>query len=217
MRGVLAAAVAVVSLSGCASDETSVATDTTATTTAGATPSPSGSTDDSAGEPDPGDGADSPDPSDTREASPRAGPVTAIAAYEVLSADTTGFFEAAHRAEARHPDAVPRTEEEVLDLVDYDFADGVSLVEWDSDGHICFMGPGDTYLAMSERKSDLVRVFGTGACNYDDGDVVLRLVADASFRLTERVVKGGDVARRIPSLERFEENLNRLMTESVED
>jgi hypothetical protein len=132
-----------------------------------------------------------------------------VQAYDVLVRQTDRFFAAAQIAEEANPDADPQSAEELLALVDYSFAEGVALSAYDEE-HVCFTGPGPTYLSLVERKDDLRRSLGTGECAYDDGDVVLEVVFDegAGFHLKQRVVKGADIAEQIPALDDFVDTVN---------
>jgi hypothetical protein len=138
--------------------------------------------------------------------------MTTVEAYAVLVRHVNGFFRAAEAAEEQHPEAVPESLEDVLALAGYVFRDGVSLREYDlTDDHVCFTGPQDTYLALTEVDHDLRRLLGTGGCDYTDGEIVLEygLAKNApGFRLRERVIKGRDLAQQVPGLDEFADIIN---------
>ena len=141
-------------------------------------------------------------------------------AYNLLAQDTNRFFAAAEAVEETNPDAHPKTVEDLLALVDYTFADGVALsVYEDNDNeHVCFTGPEETFLSLSESEGgDLRRIFGTGECAYDDGDVVLEIIfkPGANLRVEERVLEGKDIAEQIPALDGFVDVLNEAFAGSA--
>ena len=138
-----------------------------------------------------------------------------VQAYNLLAQDTNRFFAAVEAAEESNPDADPQSAEELLALVDYTFADGVTLSAYDEE-HLCFTGPEETYLSLSEHKDDMRRIFGTGECAYDDGDVVLEITfkPGASLRVEERVLEGKDIAEQIPALDGFADVLNEAFASS---
>lgn len=135
--------------------------------------------------------------------------LTKVEAYAVLVRQTDRFFAAASAAEKTNPDADPQSAEELLALVDYTFTEGVTLAKYDEE-HLCFTGPGSTYLSLFERKDDLRRLLGTGECTYDGGDVVLEVVFDegAGLHLEQRVLEGADIAEQIPGLDDFVDTVN---------
>ena len=141
-----------------------------------------------------------------------ASPMTTVEAYAVLVRNVNGFLEAAEAAGEQHPEAVPQTAEDLRALTDYVFRDGVSLQEYDDpESHICFTGPQDTYLAVTEVDHDLRRILGTGDCDYSDGEIVLvyRLTQDVDgLTWSERVDKGQDLAEQVPGLDEFADIIN---------
>ncbi|WP_344154642.1 hypothetical protein [Nocardioides koreensis] len=138
--------------------------------------------------------------------------MSTVQAYDLLAEESARFVAAAEAAEESNPDADPQTAEELLALIDYTFADGVALSVYDEE-HVCFTGPESTYLALSERENDLRRIFGTGECAYDDGDVVLEVtfVPGARLRVEERVLEGKGLAEQIPALGGFVDALNKAL------
>lgn len=137
---------------------------------------------------------------------------TTLEAYNVLAKDMNGFFAA---AEHLPPQKAPKDAEDLRALVDYDFRDGVTLVEYDdTEHHLCFTGPENTYLTLSEPADTLQRSLGTGDCNYDDGAVVLEVVFPDDMPgalVTERVIKGERLAKQIPALADFSDLINRSL------
>ena len=144
------------------------------------------------------------------------------AAYQLLVADVVGFVAKAEAAERLHPDASPSTAEEVLELTDYRFAEGVELVTYsDEKARICFTGPKATYLTFTEPESgdDLVLSLGGGSCAYGDGEVVVTLFVpegSSTFALESRVDKGDEIAAGVPALDDFVELLNANTTVTTE-
>lgn len=144
-----------------------------------------------------------------------------VRAYDILAEDVNGFFAAATEAESRTPQKAPASAEDLLALVDYEFGDGVALAVYD-DAHerICFTGPKNTYLTLSEPEESLQRTLGTGACNYDDGAVVLEVAFPDDMPgapVSERVIKGEDVAKGIPALVEFADILNASLRNDLQD
>ncbi len=136
-------------------------------------------------------------------ASPPSPRPSRVRAYNLLAGELARFVDAAQVVEKAHPDAHPETAEEALALVDYTFADGVTLSVFDSDGRVCLTGPEETYLSLSESTGgDLRQNLGTGPCVYDDGDVVLSIdFKVAELRVKGRVLKGQEIAEQVPALE----------------
>lgn len=137
--------------------------------------------------------------------------------YRALSAAVNGFFAAVQRVEDDQPGAEPANAEEMKALVGYEFPKGVDLVGY-STKRICFLGPDDTHLVFATDPDTLRQLLGTGACRYDDGDVVVDItfdfVTDGDLPKTvyhHRVVKGGNVAARIPGLHAYLDLLNTSM------
>ena len=147
------------------------------------------------------------------------GTSSTLQAYDLLAGEVTRFVAAADAAEQSSPDVDPQTPEELLALIDYTFADGVTLSVYEDkhNGHVCFTGPEETFLSLSESESgDLRQILGTGECAYDDGDVVLELVLKPGARVhvEPRVIKGKDIAEQIPALDGFVDQLNEALAGS---
>ena len=154
------------------------------------------------------------------QAAASPGTSSTVQAYNLLAQDTNRFFAAAEAVEETNPDAHPKTVEDLLALVDYTFADGVALsVYEDNDNeHVCFTGPEETFLSLSESEGgDLRRILGTGECAYDDGDVVLEITfkPGANLRVEERVLEGKDMAEQVPALDGFVDVLNEAFAGSA--
>jgi hypothetical protein len=138
-----------------------------------------------------------------------------LAAYEALSQQVNGFFEAAAATQDAWLVADPRTVEEMVEVTGYAFEGGVALAEYTQDEELmCFTGPDGTFMSLSVPDGDeevLRRLLGRGACAYDDAEIVLQvLVLDDSIdrRLNERAVKGRQLAAQVPSLAEFVDVLN---------
>jgi hypothetical protein len=144
---------------------------------------------------------------------------TTLGAYNILAEDVNGFFAAATDAERRTPQKAPVSAEDLLAVVGYEFGDGVALAVYDDpQERICFTGPENTYLTLSEPEDSLQRTLGTGECNYDDGAVVLEVVFPDDMPgalVSERVIKGEDVARGIPALAEFADIVNASMRDDL--
>ena len=143
-----------------------------------------------------------------------------LAGYRVLSDVMNGFYTKAVRVAKRHPHASPETAEELKALVNYKFPEGVDLVEYGdpeeesgATGRMCLLGP-DSHLVLGTVEDDLRLMLGTGACRYDDGDVIVDLSFDfdapseQSVVWSATVVKGANVAAQIPGLTDFLDVLN---------
>lgn len=127
-----------------------------------------------------------------------------IAGWNAVSDDLNGFFTRIYTIPQR-TGKPPANVAEVNDWVKYTYRDGVQLADFQQSGRrLCLTGPGDTYLAMTLAE-DLTRTLGTGACDYDDGDIVLVGTSKDDTSVVEKVTKGADLARQVPPLEKFVE------------
>jgi len=147
---------------------------------------------------------------------------TTLGAYNILVEDVNGFFAAAYEAERRNPaPKAPKNAEELLALVGYEFRDGVTLAVYDdAQERVCFTGPENTYLTVSEPEDSLQRTLGTGECQYDDGAVVLEVVFPDDMPgalVRERVIKGEDVAKGIPAIAGFADIINASLRDDLPD
>ena len=156
-------------------------------------------------------GAPTTAPPGTTESAPAPSPSPGdtVAAYRYLVHDVTGFVAAAIAAEQQTPDVQPDDPAEVLELVDYDLADGVELAAWDDDG-ICFTGPGDTWWSFGEAGQTFLRLrLGTGECAGPAPDVVVDIGPGKDVsHLRTRVRAGADIAAQLPELDDFVELMN---------
>lgn len=141
-------------------------------------------------------------PGSTGSGKPESAGDARIAGWNDVSDDLNGFFTRIYTIPKR-TGKPPANVAEVNDWVDYTYRDGVQLADFQQSGRrLCLSGPADTYLTMTLGE-ELKRTLGTGACNYDDGDIVVIGSPKGKDDIVEKVTKGEDLAKQVPTLEKF--------------
>lgn len=125
-----------------------------------------------------------------------------VAAWSELTSNYNGFLT---RYSRRGPDPQPNAAK-MRRAVGYRFDEGVTLAVYGREGdRMCFTGNADTFLTVVSKPDGgrTQRILGTGPCDYQDGDVVLREVATGESVLVEKVFAGQELVDRIDGLAYF--------------
>lgn len=150
----------------------------------------------------PGTSAGSTKSGSTKPGKPESAGDARIAGWNAVSDDLNGLFTRIYTIPKRTGEP-PANVAEVNEWVKYTYRDGVQLADFQQSGRrLCLSGPGDTYLTMT-LADELKRTLGTGKCNYDDGDIVVVGTPKGKDDIVEKVTKGEDLAKQVPTLEKF--------------